>query len=68
MSTRTRIEIVLTDGTVLPNDPDLGWNLRDVHDIKECLNETGHYRITIPGRSVVVVLANEVKEIREVEG
>lgn len=58
------IEIVLVNGKVLQNDPDLGFNSKTIKDIWDSLNEFGEYSITV-GKTRYKVLKKHVVEIRE---
>ena len=57
------IEIVLNNGVVLKNDPEMGINLDTVEDIQECLDETGAYRLKNE-LGYHIVRKEEVKEVR----
>ena len=41
------IEIVLVNGKVFKNDPELGFNSKSVKDIKDTLEEFGEYQLSV---------------------
>jgi hypothetical protein len=58
------IEIVLVNGKVFKNDPELGFNSKTVKEIKEALEEFGEYQLSVVGTRYKI-LKKHVVEIRE---
>ena len=58
------IEIVLINGKVLKNDPNLGFNSRTIEEIKASLEEFGEYLLSVQGIKYNI-LKKHVVEIRD---
>ncbi|MDP4093965.1 MAG: hypothetical protein Q8920_11465 [Bacillota bacterium] len=58
------IEIVLKDGKVFKNDPEIGFNSSKIDIIRECLQEFNEYTISFKGAKITVN-KEQVLEIRE---
>lgn len=59
------IKIKLTDGTVLENDPQYGWNLDIACEIRACLQDTGHYWWVGPNGQRKHLHGDEVRRVFE---
>jgi hypothetical protein len=58
------IEIVLINGKVLKNDPELGFNSKTIKEIRDSLDEFGEYSITVD-KTRFKILKKHVVTIRE---